>query len=59
MRIREICETPIIILGEDKEEQAGIHFLESGADVYMTYPLNLKLFLAWIRSLLRCTKRTG
>ncbi len=56
MWIREICETPIIILGEDKEERAGIHFLESGADVYMTHPLSSRLLLAWVRSLLRRSK---
>ncbi len=55
-QIREICKAPIIILGKDKEERAGIHFLESGADVYMTHPFNLILLLAWVRSLLRRTK---
>lgn len=59
MQIRQICEAPIIILGEDKEERAGIHFLESGADVYMTQPLNLRLLLAWVHSLLRRSKTIG
>lgn len=35
MQIRERYGTSIIILGEDKEERVGIHFLESGADVYL------------------------
>ncbi|MDH5363869.1 MAG: response regulator [Dehalococcoidia bacterium] len=59
MQIRQICEAPIIILGEDKEERARIHFLESGADVYMTHPFNLRLLLAWIHSLLRRSKGIG
>lgn len=59
MQIRQICEAPIIILGEYKEGIAGIHFLESGADVYMTQPLNSALLLAWIRSLLRRSKGVG
>jgi len=56
VRIRQICEAPIIILGEYKEGIVGIHFLESGADVYMTQPFNLRLLLAWIHSLLRRSK---
>ncbi len=57
MRIREMCETPIIVLGEDKEERAGIHFLESGADAYVPSPLNVRLLLARVHSLLRRSKR--
>ena len=56
MRIRQRCKAPIIILGEDKEERAGVHFLGSGADVYMAQPLNLTLLLASVRSLLRRSK---
>ena len=59
MWIREICEASIIILGEDKEERAGIRFLESGADVYIASPLDSRLLLAWIRSLLRRSKMIG
>lgn len=56
IRIRERCEAPIIILGQYREESAGILFLEAGADVYIPSPLDLRLLLAWIHSLLRRTK---
>lgn len=57
MRIREICEAPIIILGEHRKERAGIHFLESGADAYVASPLNVRLLLARVHSLLRRSKQ--
>lgn len=56
VRIRPVCQAPIIILGQDHEEAAGIHLLEMGADAYLTSPLNLRELLARIRSLLRRTK---
>jgi len=56
LRIRQASNVPIIILGEDSREWAGVDFLESGADVYMTHPLNLRLLVARVRSLLRRTK---
>lgn len=56
IRIRAICQTPIIILGQDHEEAAGIELLEMGADAYLTSPLNLRELLTRIRSLLRRTK---
>ena len=52
-RIREICQAPMIILGQDREELAGIDLLEMGADAYLTSPLNLRELLARVRSLLR------
>jgi len=57
MQIRQICEAPIIILGEHRKERAGIHFLESGADAYVPSPLSPRLLLAWVRSLLRRSKQ--
>ena len=51
--IRELCHTPILILGQGSEEVAGIHFLEMGADAYLPSPLDLREFFARIRSLLR------
>ena len=51
--IRERCQYPIIILGRDKEEAAGIDLLEMGADAYLTYPPNLRELLARIHSLIR------
>jgi len=57
IRIREICEAPIIILGEHRKERAGIHFLESGADAYFSSLVSPKLLLAWVHSLLWRSKR--
>ncbi|MBN2187744.1 MAG: response regulator [Dehalococcoidia bacterium] len=51
--IREISQAPIIILGKGCGEAAGIDLLESGADAYLTSPLNPTELLAWVRSLLR------
>jgi DNA-binding response OmpR family regulator len=53
VRLRQICQAPIIILGQDSEELSGIDLLEMGADAYLTSPLNLKELLARVRSLLR------
>ena len=54
MRIRQKCEkTAFIILGEYEHESAGIHLLNSGADTYLPSPLDSRLLLAWVRSLLR------
>ena len=53
IRIREISEAPIIILGQDEEEAAGISMLEMGADAYLPSPLNVRELLARVRSLLR------
>ena len=53
IRIREISEAPIIILGQDEEEAAGIDMLEMGADAYLPSPLNVRELLARVRSLLR------
>jgi len=56
IRIREVCQAPIIILGQDHEEAAGIEFLEMGADAYLPSPLNIRELLARVRSLLRRAK---
>jgi len=53
VRIREVCQAPIIVLGQYPEEAAGIEFLEMGADAYLTSSLNLRELLARARSLLR------
>ena len=55
--IRELCQAPIIILGQDHDEAAGIYFLEMGADAYLSSPLNFRELLARVRSLLRRSKR--
>lgn len=56
IRIREVSDAPIIVLGEDENEAAGVNFLEMGADAYLASPLNLRELLARIHSLLRRTK---
>jgi DNA-binding response OmpR family regulator len=53
IRIRELSDVPIIVLGQEQEEAAGAEFLEMGADAYMTSPLSLRELLARVRSLLR------
>lgn len=53
IRIRELCQAPIIVLGQYAEEAAGIEFLEMGADAYLASPLNMRELLARVRSLLR------
>ena len=58
-RIRQVTTIPIIVLGSKQKESAGIEMLESGADVYMTSPLNFKELVARVHSLLRRTKAFG
>jgi DNA-binding response OmpR family regulator len=53
VRLRQICQAPIIILGQGSKEISGIDFIEMGADAYLAAPLNLRELLARIRSLLR------
>ena len=56
VRLRQICQAPIIILGQGSKEISGIDLIEMGADAYLASPLNLRELLAWIRSLLRRTQ---
>jgi len=56
VRLRQICQAPIIILGQGSKEISGIDFIEMGADAYLPSPLNLRELLARIRSLLRRTQ---
>jgi DNA-binding response OmpR family regulator len=56
VRLRQICQAPIIILGQGGKEISGIDFIEMGADAYLASPLNLRELLARIRSLLRRTR---
>jgi two-component system, OmpR family, response regulator RegX3 len=53
IRIRELSDVPIIVLGQEEEEAAGVEFLEMGADAYMPSPLSFRELLARVRSLLR------
>jgi len=56
IRMRELSDVPIIVLGQEQEEAAGVEFLEMGADVYLPSPLSLRELLARVRSLLRRTR---
>jgi two-component system response regulator CpxR len=56
VRLRQICQAPIIVLGQGSKEISGIDFIEMGADAYLASPLNLRELLARIRSLMRRTQ---
>jgi len=58
IRIRELSDVPIIVLGQGQEEVAGVEFLEMGADAYLPSPLDARELRARIRSLLRRTRAT-
>jgi len=53
LHIRELCQAPIIILGQEQEKADEIETLNMGADAYLTSPLNLRELLASVRSLAR------
>jgi DNA-binding response OmpR family regulator len=53
VRLQQVCQAPIIILGQGSNEVSGIDFIEMGADAYLASPLNLRELLATIRSLVR------
>ena len=56
IRIRELSDVPIIVIGQEQEEAAGVEFLEMGADAYLPSPLDARELRARIRSLLRRTR---
>ena len=56
IRIRELSDVPIIVLGQGREEADGVEMLEMGADAYLPSPLNARELLARVRSLLRRTR---
>ena len=45
-------DVPKIVLGEEREEVAGIPYLDMGADAYLPRPINTRVLLARIRSML-------
>lgn len=58
IRIREVSDALLIILGEDENGAAGVNFLEMGADVYLTTPLDARELLAYAHSRLRRYKES-
>ncbi len=59
IRIRELSDAPIIVLGQEQDEAAGVEFLEMGADAYLPTPLHFRELLARVRSLLRRTQASS
>ena len=59
VRIRELSDIPIIVLGWGPEEEAGVDMLEMGADAYLVAPLDSRELLARIRALLRRRRRSS
>ena len=59
IRIRELSDAPIIVLGQEQEEAAGVEFLEMGADAYLPTPLHFRELLARVRALLRRTRASS
>jgi len=53
VRIRELSDVPIIVLGQGQDEAEGVEMLEMGADAYLITPLDPRDLLARIRALLR------
>lgn len=49
---RLFANVPKIVLGEESEEVAGIPYLERGADAYLPRPLDTRVLLARVRSML-------
>lgn len=58
-RIRQVSSVPIIILGSNGNRLALVRALVSGADCYMTTPLNLDELVLRARALLRRSKKSS
>lgn len=56
-RIRQVSSVPIIVLGSNGNRLALVRALVSGADCYMTMPLNLDELVLRTRALLRRSKK--
>ena len=48
---------PTIVMGDETEEVAGIPYLEMGADAYLPWPMNTRVLLARVRSILNRFER--
>ena len=58
-RIREVCDTPIIMLTSLNREEDMIRGLDLGADDFVPKPASAKLLQARIRAILRRRDRVG
>ncbi len=58
-KIREIADTPIIILSANSQVESIIHALQVGADDYITKPFNQGEVLARIEAVMRRVKGDG
>lgn len=58
-KIREQCDTPIIVITASHDDIDRIMALELGADVYMTKPLSTLELIAELHALLRRTQQKG
>ena len=56
-RIREIADTPVIVVSARQEEDEKIRALDAGADDYVTKPFYMGVLLARIRAALRKTEK--
>lgn len=56
-RIREIADTPVIVVSARQEEDEKIRALDAGADDYVTKPFYMGELLARIREALRKTEK--
>lgn len=56
-RIREIADTPVIVVSARQEEDEKIRALDAGADDYVTKPFYMGELLARIRAALRKTEK--
>lgn len=56
-RIREIADTPVIVVSARQEEDEKIRALDAGADDYVTKPFYMGELLARIRAVLRKTEK--
>jgi len=55
----EYCHIPVILLTAKRTDEDAITGYESGADGYVSKPLNLALLLAKMKNLLKKQQRTG
>ena len=58
-RIRDVSETPVIILSALTKEQDTVRGLRSGADDYMVKPVRLSEFVARVEATLRKSKQSS